>query len=147
MSSSNSSAAHSPSSVISMPSVTTVKLNHDNFLLWNNLYLTLEAKTTLDTLMVVFQNHPKSSLLVILKPLLSLNVWTQPSLNRFVKIISFLASSWPPYLNQFLHKWSLIQLPRLLECIGWYLLLSISCTHSINSHTTCNCNKRQQDNH
>ena len=36
MSSSNSLASptHSSSSVISMPYITTVKLNHDNFLLW-----------------------------------------------------------------------------------------------------------------
>ena len=34
MSSSNSPATSSHSSVISMPSVATVKLNHDNFLLW-----------------------------------------------------------------------------------------------------------------
>jgi len=34
MSSSNSPATPPHSSVISMPSVATVKLNHDNFLLW-----------------------------------------------------------------------------------------------------------------
>jgi len=26
-----------------------------------------------------------------------------------------------------------------LECVGWYLLLLISCAHSVNLHTTCNC--------